>query len=229
MGILAVLAVGFGFGLHALHHKAEAGPRPRTLARRANRPHHPGAPGLPGPDAAARPTPSCSTRPTRSTSSSTKNPSPGRWPWKILKPSCLAGCRFQLEPRAKDGHITLHLRVVGPRDRAVELVQNLEHSRHFLDAAHRRRNLRSQRRPNQRLEPVSASNRFNFDLLADYNPRSRRNQRPQSRRKIAAGDSLACRAHPAPGSHPRIYNGPHPPYTGPARNPSSNAIPGGPR
>jgi type IV pilus assembly protein PilN len=38
-----------------------------------------------------------------------------------------------LEPaRAKDGHITLHLRVIGPRDRAVELVRNLEHSRRFL-------------------------------------------------------------------------------------------------
>jgi type IV pilus assembly protein PilN len=39
----------------------------------------------------------------------------------------------QLEPvRDKTGTITLHLRVVGPRDRAVDLVQNLEHSRRFL-------------------------------------------------------------------------------------------------
>src|ERR1700728_3429137 len=35
-----------------------------------------------------------------------------------------------IEPiRAKDGHITVHLRVVGPRDRAVDLVSNLERSR----------------------------------------------------------------------------------------------------
>ena len=39
-----------------------------------------------------------------------------------------------LEPvRAKDGHITLHLRVDGPRNRSVELVRNLEHSRRFFE------------------------------------------------------------------------------------------------
>src|SRR5262249_50053110 len=38
-----------------------------------------------------------------------------------------------IEPtRSKDGHISVHLRVVGPRDRSVELVRNLEHSRRFL-------------------------------------------------------------------------------------------------
>ena len=43
-----------------------------------------------------------------------------------------------LEPvRDKDGHITLHLRVLGPRDRAIELVQNLEHSKRFLQPADR--------------------------------------------------------------------------------------------
>ena len=45
-----------------------------------------------------------------------------------------------LEPvRDKTGNITLKLRVVGPRDRAVDLVQNLEHSRHFLLPQHRGR------------------------------------------------------------------------------------------
>jgi len=35
-----------------------------------------------------------------------------------------------LEPaREKDGHITLRLRVVGPRNLAIHLVENLEHSR----------------------------------------------------------------------------------------------------
>jgi hypothetical protein len=38
-----------------------------------------------------------------------------------------------IEPiRAPDGHITVHVRVVGPRDRADDLVANLEHSRRFL-------------------------------------------------------------------------------------------------
>jgi type IV pilus assembly protein PilN len=76
-----------------------------------------------------------------------------------------------LEPvRAKDGHITLHLRVIGPRDRAVELVRNLEHSRRFFEPRIVGENAEASGGPNQRLEPVSASNRFNFDLLAEYNP-----------------------------------------------------------
>ncbi len=76
-----------------------------------------------------------------------------------------------LEPvRAKDGHITLHLRVVGPRDRSVELVRNLEHSRRFLQPRIIGENSESTNLPNQRMEPVSESNRFTFDLLAEYNP-----------------------------------------------------------
>jgi type IV pilus assembly protein PilN len=76
-----------------------------------------------------------------------------------------------IEPvRAKDGHITLHLRVAGPRDRAVELVSNLEHSKRFLLPRIVGENSESSGGPNQRMEPVSASNRVNFDLLAEYNP-----------------------------------------------------------
>ena len=76
-----------------------------------------------------------------------------------------------IEPvRNKDGHITLHLRVVGPRDRSVDLVRNLEHSRRFLEPRIVGENSETNSGPNQRLEPVSASNRFNFDLLAEYNP-----------------------------------------------------------
>ncbi len=62
-----------------------------------------------------------------------------------------------IEPvRAKDGHITLHLRVIGPRDRAVELVRNLEHSKRFLLPRIVGENAESPGGPNQRLEPVSA-------------------------------------------------------------------------
>ena len=79
-----------------------------------------------------------------------------------------------LEPvRAKDGHITLHLRVVGPRDKAVELVSNLEHSERFLmPRIVGESSAESGEGPNAHLEPVSASNRFNLDILAEYNPPS---------------------------------------------------------
>jgi len=76
-----------------------------------------------------------------------------------------------LEPaRQKDGHITLHLQVLGPRDKAVFLVSNLEHSRRFLFPRIVGENAESTDRPGQHVEPVSASNRVQFDVLAEYNP-----------------------------------------------------------
>jgi type IV pilus assembly protein PilN len=78
-----------------------------------------------------------------------------------------------LEPvRAKDGSITLRLRVVGPRDRAVDLVRNLESSRRFLLPRIVGENAESSGAAGEKLEPVSASNHVNFDLLADYNSAS---------------------------------------------------------
>jgi len=77
-----------------------------------------------------------------------------------------------LEPvPEKDGHVTLHLRVNGPRDRDIDLVRNLEHSRRFLlprivgETA-----VETNARPGEAPEPVSVSNRVNFDVLAEYNP-----------------------------------------------------------
>jgi len=76
-----------------------------------------------------------------------------------------------LEPtRDKDGHITLHLRVLGPRDKAIEMVENLEHSRRFLSPRIAGESSESTGGPNQRVEPVSASSRVTFEVLADYVP-----------------------------------------------------------
>ncbi len=76
-----------------------------------------------------------------------------------------------IEPiRAPDGHITVHVRVVGPRDKADDLVANLEKSRRFLLPRIVGENAESSNNPLQRQEPISLSNRFDFDLLAEYNP-----------------------------------------------------------
>jgi type IV pilus assembly protein PilN len=77
-----------------------------------------------------------------------------------------------IEPiRDKDGQITMHLRVKGPRDREVELVANLEHSKRFLSPRITGENAESDNAgPNQQLQPVTASSPFDFDLLAEYNP-----------------------------------------------------------
>ncbi|HEY3706897.1 MAG TPA: fimbrial assembly protein, partial [Terracidiphilus sp.] len=77
-----------------------------------------------------------------------------------------------LEPNReeKTGRITLKLRVVGPHDKDLLLVGNLEHSRHFLRPAIVGESSENSGGPGQPLEPVSASNKVNFDLTAEYNP-----------------------------------------------------------
>jgi type IV pilus assembly protein PilN len=103
----------------------------------------------------------------------------------------------------KSGAITLKLRVVGPRDRAVDLVQNLERSRHFLAPRIVGESSESTGGSNVRLEPISASNRVNFDLLAEYNPAApmdlnlRAERRPEGEKPLAAGKIVGGRA-PAP-------------------------------
>ena len=77
-----------------------------------------------------------------------------------------------LEPIREDktARITLRLRVVGPRDKALELVQNLEHSRHFLRPVITGESTENAGGPGTPLEPVSATNKVNFDMLSEFNP-----------------------------------------------------------
>ena len=77
-----------------------------------------------------------------------------------------------LEPtRDKDGHITLRSACAGsarPGDSAGAEPGALQA---FSAAADCGRKLRNRAEaPDQRMEPVSASNRVNFEMLADYNP-----------------------------------------------------------
>jgi type IV pilus assembly protein PilN len=134
-----------------------------------------------------------------------------------------------IEPaRAKDGHITLHLRVVGPHDRSVGLVRNLEHSRRFLQPRIVGENSEATNSPNQRLEPVSATNRFNFDLQADYNPPSSDETRLASNSKKPAADGVLKVAPANSNNGPGFQQRPvRTPYTVPSRKPYPTS--GGPR
>ncbi len=112
-----------------------------------------------------------------------------------------------LEPvrDTKTGIITLKLRVVGPRDRAVDLVENLEHSKHFLLPSIVGESTESTGGPGERLEPVSASNRVNFELLAEYNPAApedRKAQKKQEHEKPAAAGERASHSAPPPHAAP---------------------------
>jgi type IV pilus assembly protein PilN len=155
-----------------------------------------------------------------------------------------------LEPvRAKDGHITLHLRVIGPRDRAVELVRNLEHSKRFLLPRIVGENAESNGGPAERLEPVSASNRVDFDMLAEYNPASsvehKDSKKPAAASEGSANTPMLKAVQPhasltpirkvpmSQGAAPDASRGPgRPPYTGsqpPKPSPSLRPAPGGPQ
>ncbi|HUZ04017.1 MAG TPA: hypothetical protein VMU62_01570, partial [Acidobacteriaceae bacterium] len=72
----------------------------------------------------------------------------------------------------KDGHVLLRLQVTGERDKAVELVKNLETSKHFLDpkiaGESAAQASTGNGRPGFAPQP-SASEDVNFDILAEYN------------------------------------------------------------
>jgi type IV pilus assembly protein PilN len=70
----------------------------------------------------------------------------------------------------KNGEVVIHLRVSGARDRAIELVQNLEKSRHFASPRLAGETLAQNSGPNNQFQPISASTPVNFDILADYRP-----------------------------------------------------------
>jgi type IV pilus assembly protein PilN len=112
-----------------------------------------------------------------------------------------------LEPlREKDGRITLRLRVVGPRDKAVDLVRNLERSKHFVLPRIVGENAETSGSAVERLEPISLSSKVNFDVLADYVPGTE----PRDTRKAAASDDLEAKpevAQPAQKPMRPVYTG----------------------
>jgi type IV pilus assembly protein PilN len=74
---------------------------------------------------------------------------------------------------AKDGSVTIHMRVGGPRDKAVALVRNLEHSRRFRTPRIVGETAQGQNqngRQNPTFEPASVADGVNFEVLAEYNP-----------------------------------------------------------
>jgi type IV pilus assembly protein PilN len=74
-----------------------------------------------------------------------------------------------IEPaRGKDGRITLRLKVSGQRERSVEMVRNMEHSRRFVSPRIAGENAETSSQGE--LQPVRENGRVSFDVLAEYNP-----------------------------------------------------------
>jgi type IV pilus assembly protein PilN len=230
MGILALLAIALGLGLRALHQKAEqARAREHSLdgeIARITQERQSYQALMQRPDNAQLLT---------QADALNKLFDEKAFSWTLamenLETVLPGGVQVStLEPvRAKDGHITLHLRVDGPHDRSVDLVRNLEHSRRFLQPRIvGESSAETSSGPNQRLEPVSASNRFDFDLLAEYNPPSPDETRPSAHSKPNPGsdDSEIAPANSAQDSQFAEHRA-RSPYTGPAPKPSPSQ--GGPQ
>jgi type IV pilus assembly protein PilN len=143
----------------------------------------------------------------------------------------------QIEPKIdKEGKITLSMHVIGPRDREEELVENLEHSRRFLLPRIVGETATETEGASKQLEPVSASNRFNFDILADYNP-AKPGERPAVKAPAAAKPAVSdaparvqvrstpAQMLPAPQGVPPGFRPGRPPYTGPQGQPIQRRFP----
>jgi type IV pilus assembly protein PilN len=83
---------------------------------------------------------------------------------------------------AKDGKVTIRLRVSGAHDRGVELVRNLEHSHRFLSPRLARETAENNQN-GRGAEPVSTAANVNFDLLAEYNPLPETEEKPVKQTK----------------------------------------------
>jgi len=201
MAVLVVVAIGLGFGLRAFHHKADvARARDHSLdGQIASITHE-----RQGYQELMRQPPNAQLLAQSAVLNKLFNEKAFSWTLAMedLETVLPGGVMVStLEPvPAKDGHVTLHLRVIGPRDRAIDLVRNLEHSRRFLFPRITGENaVETNARPGEAPEPVSVSNRVNFDLLAEYNP-ALPGERKLVKKKPA---ELKARAEEAPPTQPQ--------------------------
>jgi type IV pilus assembly protein PilN len=97
---------------------------------------------------------------------------------------------LSIEPEVSpDGEVAIRLRVSGARDRAVELVRNLEKSRHFAYPRLAGEAIAtSTAGPNQQAQPINASIQVNFDILADYRPLSEVEEKSNKKPEKGAED-----------------------------------------
>jgi type IV pilus assembly protein PilN len=96
---------------------------------------------------------------------------------------------LSIEPEVSpDGEVAIRLRVNGARDKAVQLVQNLERSRHFAYPRLAGEALStSTGGQNQGVQPINASIEVNFDILANYRPLSEAEEKAEKAAENEAG------------------------------------------
>ena len=125
---------------------------------------------------------------------------------------------------AKDGHVTIRLRVTGQRDRALELIRNLERSRHFAQPRLASESLATGPGPQGAMQNISTNGDVNFDILADYRPLPLPADAKSEEEKPAAPEKSAAPVKHGPKrglglARPRVPVGVTRPTTGPGRKP----------
>src|SRR5271170_1422003 len=94
----------------------------------------------------------------------------------------------------KSGSVTIRLRVNGQRDRAVDLVRNLEHSRRFLQPRLASEALETTTTGNQaNFQPANGPSNVNFDVLAEYNPLTAREAAKSAGKEAPGAESPAAK------------------------------------
>lgn len=94
---------------------------------------------------------------------------------------------------APDGHVTIRLRVTGARDRALDLIRNLEKSKHFEAPRLAAETLaNSGTGPGSAMQPVSDTNQVSFDILADYRPLPLPARGAEANEEQASGEATAA-------------------------------------
>jgi len=112
-----------------------------------------------------------------------------------------------IEPtRGKGGRITLRLRVSGERERSVEMVRNMEHSRRFVSPRIAVENAENQVQGNLQTVRNAGPGKVSFDVLAEYNPATLEERKAE----------IAAQKH----AHPGLSSGPGP---GAAHAPAAEA------
>lgn len=117
---------------------------------------------------------------------------------------------------ASHGDVTIRLRVSGQRDRAVELVRNLEHSRRFLFPRLAGETAETTSPGGRNLEPVSSGG-VDFDVLADYNPLpmatpkaepEKNSETPETKKAAKKAAKKAVSTHSTKSAHTHTMAGP---------------------
>ncbi len=96
---------------------------------------------------------------------------------------------------AQDGHVIIRLRVTGERDRELDLVRNLEKSKHFAAPRLASESLATVQGGPGIQNASASSSLVNFDILADYRPLPLTSS--DEEKSADAGSNRVSEAHPS--------------------------------